>query len=248
MRQDSLHARDWEEMASLDPLWAILSTPEKRFGNWDLNEFLRTGEEEIAALMSVASKLGVPRQFRHAIDFGCGIGRLTRAFLPHFSQCHGVDISSRMLDMAVRLAPECDFRNASDLSSFPTGYADLVYSNLVLQHQPDRSHAVALIKDMVRVLAPRGLLAFQIPVHLPWRNRIQLRRRAYRLLRGLGIRESVAYQKLKLSPIRMLWLPRADVQQMIESADGEVLRVDELRKEGEPFTSGMFFCTTRSKA
>src|SRR6185437_10977857 len=30
----SLHARDWEEMAKLDPLWAILSEPEKRFGNW----------------------------------------------------------------------------------------------------------------------------------------------------------------------------------------------------------------------
>lgn len=248
MRQGSLHARDWEEMASLDPLWAILSAPEKRFGNWDLNEFLRTGEEEIAALMSAASRLGVPRQFRHAIDFGCGIGRLTRAFLPHFSKCHGVDISSRMLEMAVRLTPECDFRNAPDLSSFPAGYGDLVYSNLVLQHQPDRSHAIALITDMVRVLAPGGLLAFQIPVHLPWRNRVQLRRRAYRLLRALGIQESVAYQKFKLSPIRMLWLPRADVEQIVGKAGGEVLHVDEVRKEGEPFTSGMFFCTTRVNA
>ncbi|HZI58619.1 MAG TPA: hypothetical protein VFF39_17695 [Verrucomicrobiae bacterium] len=42
---DPLHARDWEEMAAIDPLWAILSAPEKRFGSWDIDEFLRTGQE-----------------------------------------------------------------------------------------------------------------------------------------------------------------------------------------------------------
>lgn len=245
MRQRSLHVRDWEEMASLDPLWAILSSPGKRFGHWDLGEFLRTGEDEIAALMSLAGQLGVPQQFRHAIDFGCGIGRLTRALRAYFTECHGVDISSRMLEIATRLTPECDFRNASDLSSFPAGCADLVYSNLVLQHQPDRNHAIALIRDMVRVLAPGGLLAFQIPVHLPWRNRIQLRRRAYRVLRALGVHESVAYQKLKLSPIRMLWLRQPDVEEIVRKAGAEVIRVDEVRKEGEPFINGIFFCTVR---
>lgn len=246
MQRHSLHARDWEEMASLDPLWAILSEPDKRFGQWDMAEFLRTGEQEIAALMRTAGRLGLPRRFRRAIDFGCGVGRLTRALRAHFAQCHGVDISSRMVEMAVRLTPECDFRNAPDLSSFGSGYADLVYSNLVLQHQPDRSHAITLIRDMVRVLAPGGLLAFQIPVHLPLRNRIQGRRRAYRLLRALGIPDSVAYGKLKLSPIRMLWMPHPEVQEIVRAAGAEVIRVEEIRREGEPFTSGMFYATPYS--
>jgi SAM-dependent methyltransferase len=248
MEHRSLHARDWEEMASLDPLWAILSAPEKRFGNWNLEEFLRTGENEITELMRIAGLFGLPREFRHAIDFGCGVGRLTRALRAHFAQCHGVDISIRMLEMASRLAPECDFRNAPDLSSFPAGYADLIYSNLVLQHQPDRTHAIALVRDMVRVLAPGGLLAFQMPVYLPLRNRIQGRRRAYHVLRALGVPDSVAYQKLKLSPIRMLWLPRRAVEDALLAAGAEVLRVDEFRKDGEPFTSGMFYCSRQSAA
>jgi SAM-dependent methyltransferase len=193
--------------------------------------------------MRVAGELGVPRQFRHAIDFGCGVGRLTRALRAHFAECHGVDISSTMLEMAVRLTPECDFRNAPDLNSFPVGYADLVYSNLVLQHQPDRSHATALIRDMVRVLAPGGLLAFQMPVHLPLRNRIQGRRRAYRILRALGVPDSIAYQRLKLSPIRMLWLPRREIEEILRAAGAQVMHVDEFRRESEPFTSGMFYCT-----
>lgn len=245
MPASSLHAREWEEMARLDPLWAILSTPDKRFGNWNLDDFLRTGADEIAALMKTAGHLGLPEQRRRAIDFGCGVGRLTRALRPHFAKCHGVDISPRMLEMAQRLTPECDFHEAQDLGSFPNRYADLVFCNLVLQHQPHRKQAVALIADMVRVLAPGGLLVFQIPIHLPLRNRLQLRRRAYRLLRALGVRESFAYEKLRLSPIRMLCLPRADVEAITTNAGATVVRVDETRKPDEPFTSGIFCCTVR---
>ncbi len=241
MQRMSLHARDWEEMATLDPMWAILSTPEKRFGNWELNEFLRTGEEEIAGLMQVAEGFALPKQRRRAIDFGCGIGRLTRALQARFPEAYGVDISGRMLEMAGRLTPGCSFREGHDLSSFPDRSADLIYSILVLQHQPDRAHAEIVIRDMARVLAPGGLLAFQIPIHMPLRNRIQLRRKAYRILRTLGVREEVAYRKLKLSPIRMLWIPRDRVEQLVQKAGARVIHVKEIRDA--PFTSGLFYCT-----
>lgn len=54
----SLHMRDWEEMAKVDPLWAILSDPAKRFRNWDLDEFLRTGQEEVRNLMASVRQVG----------------------------------------------------------------------------------------------------------------------------------------------------------------------------------------------
>ena len=37
----------WETHAKDDPLWAIISTPGKMGGKWDLNEFLQTGRHEI---------------------------------------------------------------------------------------------------------------------------------------------------------------------------------------------------------
>ena len=241
--EPSLHARDWEEMASLDPCWAILSAPDKRFGKWNIDEFLRSGEDEITALMSVAKELGVPQKFNVAIDFGCGVGRLTRALRARFEKCHGVDISSRMLEIAARLSSNCDFQQAQDLRDFPDRYADLVYSNLVLQHQSSRTEAIKLIRDMVRVLAPGGLLAFQVPIHMPLRNRIQPRRRAYRILRAFGFSESALYTKLKLTPIRMLWLPEAETGRIVREAGGTVIRVDRFRKDAEPFISAMFYCS-----
>jgi SAM-dependent methyltransferase len=245
MPAPSLHARDWEEMAKLDPLWAILSMPEKRYGKWDLEEFLRTGEQEIRALLASARELGLPQQFRRAVDFGCGVGRLTRALRPYFAHCHGIDISTGMLEMARRLTPECEFGEGQDLSSFAPGSVDFIYSNLVLQHQPTRQDAANLIRDMVRALAGGGFLAFQIPVDMPLRNRIQPRRRAYRLLRALGIEEAIAYRTLKLSPIRMIWISRAEVEEIVGSAGGTIVRVNEAPHPGEPFTSAMFYVTVR---
>ena len=245
MRTVPLHARDWEEMAAIDPLWAILSSPEKRFGNWKLEEFLSTGKDEIAGLMQTAEKLGYPRQRRRAIDFGCGIGRLTRALRAYFPECYGVDISQGMLQRARQLTPECHFQQADDLNAFPAQHADLVYSSMVLQHQPNRRKAAELIAGMVRVLAEGGLLVFQMPVHLPLRNRLQLRRRAYRLLRAFGVSHSFAYERLKLNPIRMLALPQADVEELVRAAHGVVLQVTHTTRYSSPFTSAIYHCTRK---
>lgn len=248
MPKTSLHARDWEELATVDPLWAILSAPEKRFGKWDVQQFFRTGEEEISRLMEKARSLGLPRSRQRAIDFGCGVGRLTRALLTYFPECHGVDISTSMVESARRLTPAGTFRQGSDLQSFSAGYADFIYSTLVLQHQPDRASVARLVTDMLRVLAPGGLLVFQMPLHLPWRNRLQLRRRAYRALHSLGVPHTFLQRRLKLNPIRMIALPQAEVEDLIQRAEGFLVRADHgvsFAKEKE-FADCVYFCSKKA--
>ena len=53
--------RDWEELADLDPYWAIASAPDKRFGGWGAEELMATGRAPIARLMRRAEELGRPR-------------------------------------------------------------------------------------------------------------------------------------------------------------------------------------------
>ena len=36
-------AQDWNELAELDPYWAILTASGKRFGGWNTDEFFATG-------------------------------------------------------------------------------------------------------------------------------------------------------------------------------------------------------------
>lgn len=97
------HKRDWEDLGKVDPLWAILSSPEKKFGNWNIDDFFVTGTIEIDKAMACAAKLGHPAGREVALDFGCGVGRLTRALARHFRHCHGVDISESMLARAREL-------------------------------------------------------------------------------------------------------------------------------------------------
>jgi hypothetical protein len=55
------HAQDWEELASVDPYWAILPAPGTRLGGWELDRFFDTGRGDVEALMRRAEELGAPR-------------------------------------------------------------------------------------------------------------------------------------------------------------------------------------------
>ena len=239
------HRHDWEELSELDPLWAILSNDEKRFGRWEMQEFLETGNQEISRVMVQARNLGLPREHRRALDFGCGVGRLTRAMRPYFQECIGVDISQSMITRAARLSPECSFivNRESNLHIFPSDHFDFVYSNLVLQHQPSRQIIVSYIGEMLRVLSRQGLLVFQLPCFIPWRNRIQGRRRLWSLLRSLGAGSAFLYNRLQLSPIRMNSMERDDTVQTIQRFGARDVLVLLVQQPGDPFLSCVYYCT-----
>jgi hypothetical protein len=47
--------REWDEIASLDPEWSILSEPTRRHGRWATAEFFETGRVEIQAALTKAA-------------------------------------------------------------------------------------------------------------------------------------------------------------------------------------------------
>ncbi len=156
---------DWTELGAPDPLWAVLVSPEHRHGRWDVDEFLTTGRDEVAATLMHAASLGLCPVRGTALDFGCGVGRLTIAMADHFDSVVGVDISPTMIAAARRLdtAKRCGFveNNRGDLSVFPDRSFELVYSSLVLQHLPARL-ACGYVAEMLRVLRPGGVLIVQL--------------------------------------------------------------------------------------
>jgi SAM-dependent methyltransferase len=225
----------WDDLGALDPLYAVISDPSCQHGKWDVDRFFASGDADIGRLMSEAEGLGLPTHRRVALDFGCGVGRLTRALSRYFPVCHGIDISDPMIEQARQLnehIPQCQFRvNAADnLAIFDDGQFDLVYTNIVLQHIPDREIIRSYIREFVRILAEGGLLAFQLPSRIGWKGRLQPRARAYSLLRGLGAGPEFLYEKMQLHPMRMNFIPEADVVGLIASQGARVLQVTEADK------------------
>jgi SAM-dependent methyltransferase len=237
------HQQDWEDLGELDPYWAVLSDPAQRYGNWDEQEFFRLGESDVNMLLGHATQLGYPTGRGRALDFGCALGRLTRALAKHWEECIGVDISATMIERARELnatEPKCTFlvNTNADLRLFPDDHFDLVCSLHVLQHNPNRKVIRSYLAEFVRVLHKDGLLAFNVPTQIPLRNRLQLRRRLYRVLRGLGIHEQYLYHKLGLNPIRMTFIPEHEVVGQLQSCGARVVGMEQFGDWGK-----MFFVT-----
>ncbi|HYL92816.1 MAG TPA: class I SAM-dependent methyltransferase [Alphaproteobacteria bacterium] len=185
--------RDWDHLAQTDPLWAICSDPSKRHQQWTVAEFFATGEHEVGSVLSYLSSLRLHPDFAgHALDFGCGVGRLTRALAARFQECWGVDVSPAMIQKAKELNADCRkckfaLNESPDLRQFGSGQISMVYSSIVLQHMP-RRQAEAYICEFIRVLKPQGILVFQVADRLKatamerLRGQLALRRRMRRVL------------------------------------------------------------------
>lgn len=155
----------WESLAERDALWAILTDSTKVGGKWELAEFMATGEAEIETVVNHLTKINLTPDFGGtALDFGCGVGRLTQALARSFASCVGLDISQQMIQKADALNQYKNCRylaNSSLVLPFPDGSFSFIYSNIVLQHVP-RRFSTAYLAEFMRVLAPDGVLVFGV--------------------------------------------------------------------------------------
>lgn len=159
----------WDSHARNDPFWAVLSDPAKDNRRWDSVSFFETGKREMSILFYKLCKLGVPLGSKSALDFGCGLGRLSQALARRFDRVVGLDISETMIRLAglFNQAPgrvRYMVNEHEHLRVFPDNEFDFIYSNIVLQHiKPEIT--LKYLEEFVRVLRPGGLMVFQLPSH-----------------------------------------------------------------------------------
>lgn len=160
--------KNWDKFGKEDPLWAILTCSKKKGNKWDIDEFFNTGISEIDAVMNHVKSLDINVAKRRALDFGCGVGRLTRPLAKYFDEVYGVDIAPSMIELANqyndRYVDKCRYclNESDDLKLFGDNYFDFIHTNIVLQHMEPR-YSKKYIKEFTRILAPDGILVFQLP-------------------------------------------------------------------------------------
>jgi SAM-dependent methyltransferase len=156
---------DWESLAERDAFGAILTDASRADGRWDILEFMATGDAEIEIVMSHLADIGcIPNFDCAALDFGCGVGRLTQPLGRRFAACVGMDISRQMIEKATSFNQyaHCRYVVHSDTRlPFADESFSFIYSNIVLQHVP-RRFSEPYLRDFVRVLAPGGVLVFGV--------------------------------------------------------------------------------------
>lgn len=162
------HKECWDRLSKEDPLWAILSRDDKKAGKWKLDEFLRTGQEDVNSYCQLlVSVVGMPKHFEHLLDFGCGVGRLSLAWKQQATRVTGVDISETMIHQARQLSSGIQdivyvCNPNPDLSLFASSSFDLVFSHICLQHMP-WPMARRYLGEFSRICRTGGHVVFQLP-------------------------------------------------------------------------------------
>lgn len=213
-------SKTWDTFGRQDPLWAILSHDDKRGKRWDLAEFMDTGRTEIVDALSYVTKLQPQLARQRALDFGCGVGRLSQALAEHFEQVDGVDIAASMIEQARSINQHginCRYHHntSSSLSTLADRSFDFVYSSLTLQHMhPVLAHGY--IRELCRVLRPGGVLLFDLPVR-PTRNRSRLGALLSGILRPLQL---FWLRKIRQRPVMdMFGSPQQQIEHLITGSD-----------------------------
>ena len=157
----------WETLAQIDPLGSICTDPQKDGRKWKKEEFFQTGKREVQTVLSYLQSLGLAPDWKSpALDFGCGVGRLTSALSEHFEECWGLDIAPTMIELAQEFHqdnPRCKLvlNESDDLRGFSENTFGFIYSSIALQHMREEFIRRYLL-ELVRVLKPGGIMVFQV--------------------------------------------------------------------------------------
>jgi ubiquinone/menaquinone biosynthesis C-methylase UbiE len=232
----------WEKLGTDDPYWAVLADPDKRGGKWDNVEFFDTGKKEIANVLRKTSTLGIKLNRGIALDFGCGLGRLSRALANEFGKVIALDVSSSMLKEAQRI--NHDITNiefihnaAEDLRGISENSIDFLYSNIVLQHMP-KNRQMRYIREFCRVLSSGGILAIQTPSNCnlkSWKGWLYL-------IAGNNILNII--RRIKYGPngiMEVHALSKKLVLQTLNQEDMSIIHVERYDSAGPAFKSYMYF-------
>jgi cyclopropane fatty-acyl-phospholipid synthase-like methyltransferase len=161
------YLKQWDHLGSSDPYWAVLTVEDKKNNKWNHDAFFLQGEGETLDVFKQLENLGVTSKPGTALDFGCGVGRISRALATRFEHVLAVDFSPSMLSEARRVNSE--FHNIEYLQNAPSNLdvlngrkVDFLYSVIVLQHMP-KKRQIQFIKCFSESLNDGGILIFQTP-------------------------------------------------------------------------------------
>lgn len=87
------------------------------------------------------------------IDYGCGVGRVTKHFKPYATKMIGLDICKKFVELAREADKESEYFVVSDFNT--ENVADFIFCLSVLQHN-DKLGQEKIMDDIYRLLKPGG--------------------------------------------------------------------------------------------
>jgi SAM-dependent methyltransferase len=162
----------WTTLGEQEPHWSVLSIDEFKSPNIEENrkQFYASGINDANKIAAIITRHGfTPNDFPRAVEYGCGVGRVTPYLASMFEEVLALDISKSHLALATAAAQDAGVETVRfSLVEAPhfgmeSGF-DLWFSRIVLQHNPPPVIADVL-RHMFASLAGGGIAIFQVPTY-----------------------------------------------------------------------------------
>lgn len=161
--------QDWQAWGERDPYYGVLTHEQfrrDRLTPESLQEFFRTGREELAQLLAACRVSLGEFSTQRTLDFGCGVGRMLIPLAEVSQQCVGVDISDAMrAEAAVNCTRfgRANVRLVKELGELgpAAGGFTFIHSYIVLQHI-DPARGLGIIRDLLARLDAGGCAALHV--------------------------------------------------------------------------------------
>jgi SAM-dependent methyltransferase len=155
----------WTSIGADDPYWGVLTRETYARDHFDAAaraEFFATGETYVDQVFAtIGAQLDPTFTATRALDFGCGVGRLTLPLARRAHEVVGVDVSPGMLAEATANATRAGLANTTFVPSDDgltqvDGRFDLVHSFIVFQHI-DPARGERIVRELLARLWDGGV-------------------------------------------------------------------------------------------
>ena len=151
---------DWRLIGATEPYFGVITAEKFKRSNLDdeaRDSFYLSGRQEIEHHLAQMRRLFGEFVPRSALDFGCGVGRLTVPLADVTGDATGVDVSPGMLAEA----RQYESASLAFEETIPNREFDWVVSYIVLQHiPPERGYEI--LQKLLSRIADGGGTAIQI--------------------------------------------------------------------------------------
>lgn len=163
----------WQHLGETEPHWSVLTNDVYFQEHFQMNRaaFYASGETEMRSFDAALARAGIAcGPLQRCIELGCGVGRVTAPLARRFAEVVAVDVSAAHLRVAadhlrdeaaanVRIGHLASIEDVAALGAY-----DVLYSRIVLQHNPPPV-MVRLLDDLLARLRPGGIALFQVPTY-----------------------------------------------------------------------------------
>src|SRR6185503_15592644 len=90
----------WNHFGRTNAFGAILTARDGGLASWDPDGFFAAGKADADRFVADVTSVMPSAPLVRALDFGCGVGRVTRGLADHCEIVVGVDAARSMIDQA----------------------------------------------------------------------------------------------------------------------------------------------------